>query len=162
MKGLGGKVSTESFHDGHDEVRCIDRSRPTGGHRLCLGEEPNAIHSMLVGIAERGAFPASEGVIGHRNRDRDVDPHHACLDAARELTCDAAAAGEDRGAVSLGMLVYECQSRFERCCMHELQHGPEDLVSIALHGGCHAVEQRGPGKETMLVALKSEPAAIDH
>src|SRR6185503_18394152 len=50
--------------------------RPSCRDGLHLGPELHAFHAVLVGVAEGGALPAAEGVIGDRHRDRHVDADH--------------------------------------------------------------------------------------
>ncbi len=66
----------------------------------------------LVQVAEAGLFPAAEGVIGERHRDRHVDAHHARIYAGGEIASRVAIAGEDRGAVAVFVIARERQGLF--------------------------------------------------
>src|SRR3954469_8051356 len=56
-----------SLHRGDDELRAFLRSRrPARRHGLRLGVEAHRIRSVLVEIAEAGALPAAERVVGER------------------------------------------------------------------------------------------------
>src|SRR5258708_3743920 len=75
-----------SPHGRDDEMALgVDSLRPAGGDGLDLGVELHPLHAMLVGVAERTALPAAEGVVGHRHRNRHIDPDHADLDPTGEL-----------------------------------------------------------------------------
>src|SRR4029077_14727175 len=59
-----------SVHGRDREFRALlDTGRPARGNRLGLGVEADRIRTVLVEIAEAGALPAAEGVIGDRHRD---------------------------------------------------------------------------------------------
>src|SRR2546423_19997 len=85
-----------SFHRGNDELGAFLGARgPARRHGLGLGVEAHRIRAVLVEIAESGALPAAEGVIGERDRDREIDPDHADLHTAGKIACGIAVARED-------------------------------------------------------------------
>src|SRR6185437_10863359 len=70
------------IHSGNDEFGAVlDAGRPPLGHGLGLRVEEDRRGPVLVEVAEAGALPAPEGVVGHRYRDRHVDADHADLHA---------------------------------------------------------------------------------
>src|SRR5438093_334498 len=135
--------------------------RPTLRDRLHLGPEAHPFHAMLVVVAEGAALPAAEAVIGDRYRDRDVDADHADVDPLRELAGGMAVAGEDGDAVAILVLARQLESRLEIRRAHDLQHRSEDLVMVALHPGGDMIEQGRADKETFLMPLQPEAAAVD-
>src|SRR6202000_2343604 len=64
----------------------LDAGRPPRCHSLDLGVELDRRRAVLVEVAEAGALPAAEGVIGHRDRDRHVDADHAHFHSGDEVT----------------------------------------------------------------------------
>src|SRR5687768_4169330 len=64
--------------------RCFAHLRPPGGDHLGAGVERHTLGAVHVLVAEEGVLPAAEGVVGHRDGDRDVDADHPHLDAALE------------------------------------------------------------------------------
>src|ERR1700757_3356189 len=71
-----------SIHCRDDEFGTFfDAGRPPRRDGLDLGVELDRRRAVLVEVAETGALPAAEGVVGHRDRDRHVDPDHAHLNA---------------------------------------------------------------------------------
>src|SRR6266545_4036064 len=50
--------------------------RPADGDGLGAGVEADALRAVDVGVPEQRVLPPSEGVEGHRHRDRDVDADH--------------------------------------------------------------------------------------
>ena len=59
---------------------------------------------MLVGIAKGTAFPATEGVIGNRDRYRHIDTDHADIDPEGKFARRMAVAGEDGNSIAILML----------------------------------------------------------
>src|SRR3546814_14091918 len=92
-----------------------------------LGPETHPFGAVLVGVAERAALPAAEGVIGNGHRDRHVDPHHADVHPLREFARGMAVSREDRDAIAILMLARQPHRRLEIWRAHALEHGPENL-----------------------------------
>src|SRR5665213_3449153 len=68
------RANMNLIHCRDDEFGAIlDAGRPPRRHGLDLGVELDRRRAVLVEVAEAGALPAAEGVIGHRDRDRHVD-----------------------------------------------------------------------------------------
>src|SRR3954471_791958 len=85
---------TRSLHRRDDELRALLHSRrPARGDGLGLGVEPDRVRAVLVEVAEAGALPAAEGVVGDRHRDRHVDADHADIDLRCEVARRVAVAG---------------------------------------------------------------------
>src|SRR3954447_9800854 len=73
---------TASLHRRNHELRAFLRSgRPARRDGLGLGVEADRIRSVLVEIAEPGALPAAERVVGERHRDCEIHAGHAGLHA---------------------------------------------------------------------------------
>src|SRR3982751_2958888 len=90
-------------HGGYNE-RILAGDGPVGpalGDLLELGPEAHALRPVLVDVAEAGALPAAERVVGDRHRDGHVDADHADIDPRRELARGVAVAGEDGDAVAV-------------------------------------------------------------
>ena len=60
----------------------LHTARPAGSDCLDLGPELHALRAVLVGVAEGGALPAAECMVGERNRDRHIDADHVDLNLA--------------------------------------------------------------------------------
>src|SRR3954471_24984429 len=77
---------TASLHRRNHELRAFLRSgRPARRHGLGLGVKAHRIRSVLIEIAEAGALPAAERVVGERHGDCEVHADHADLDALSEI-----------------------------------------------------------------------------
>src|SRR5262249_3438981 len=93
------------LHRRNDELGAfLDAGWPARRHGLGLGVEADRIRSVLVEVAEAGALPAAERVIGERHRNREVDADHADVHPAGEIACGVAVAREDRDAVAILVL----------------------------------------------------------
>ena len=55
----------------------LDAGRPTRGDGLEFGVETNAVHSVLVHVAEGGTFPTAETIIGQRHGNGNIHTYHA-------------------------------------------------------------------------------------
>src|SRR3954468_18233654 len=139
----------------------LDPGRPARGYRLGLGVEADRIRPVLVEVAEAGLFPAAEGVIGDRHRDRHVDADHADIDLGREVARGVAVAGEDGNAVAVIMLRRQRQRFLVVVRAHHREHRAKDLFLVDPHVLGDVVEQRTTEIETFLVALHLETAAVD-
>src|SRR3954466_9380601 len=65
---------TASLHRRNHELRAFLRAGgPARRHGLGLGVEAHRIGSVLVEIAEAGALPAAERIVGEGHRDCEVD-----------------------------------------------------------------------------------------
>src|SRR5208337_1576723 len=151
-----------SVHGRDAELRSIlDARRPARGH--CLGARVKAdrVRAVLVEVAEAGALPAAEGVIGDRHRDRHVDADHADLDAAGEVARRVAVAREDRDAVPVFMVVTEAERFRIVVRAHDRQHGAKNLFLVDAHVLGDMVEEAAAHVEAALVALHLEAAPVD-
>src|SRR5437773_8643112 len=93
------------LHRRDDELGAfLGAGRPARRDGLGLGIEAHRIRPVLVEIAEAGALPAAEGVIGERHRNREVHADHADLYAAGEVARGIAVTREDRNAVAVFVL----------------------------------------------------------
>src|SRR3954451_6956789 len=99
--GLDYQVTTSLHRRDHELRALLHPARPARGHGFGLGVEAHRVRSVLVEIAEAGALPASERIVGDRHRDRHVDAHHADIDFRREIARRVAVAGEDGDAVAV-------------------------------------------------------------
>src|ERR1700738_3906727 len=99
------RVNTALIHCGDDEFGAVlDAGRPPRRDGLDLGVELDRGRAVLVEVAEAGALPAAEGVVGHRDRDRHVDTDHADLHPGDKVARGVAIPGEDGHAVAVLML----------------------------------------------------------
>src|SRR5271170_4372906 len=95
-----------SVHRRDRELRpVLDAGWPAGSHRLGAGVEADRIGPVLVEIAEAGALPAAERIVGDRHGNRHVDADHADLDLAGEIARGVTVTGEDRDAVAVFVVV---------------------------------------------------------
>ena len=85
---------------------------------------------MLVQVAEAGALPTAERVVGDRNGDRNIDADHTNLHAGREVASGIAVAGEDGDAVAVLVIARQTQRLFVVVRADDLQDGSEDLFLI--------------------------------
>src|ERR1700722_6639082 len=91
-----GPVAGISVHRWDRELSpVLDPGRPARSHGLGAGVKADRIRSMLIQVAEAGALPAAERIIGDRDRNRHVDPDHADLDLGGEVARRVAVAGEE-------------------------------------------------------------------
>src|SRR3569833_1999324 len=163
--GTKPRAKSALGHGRDDEagVGVLQRAfRPAGGHGLGLGPEAQTFHAVLVDVAEGRALPAAEGVIGHRHRDRHIDPDHADVDAGGEVARRAAVLGEDGHAVAVLVLGRQGERLLKGLGAQDLQHRPEDLLVVGLHVRLDLVEQGRPDEEALLVALQAELAPVDN
>src|SRR3954465_14933673 len=130
--------------------------RPALGDLLVLGPEADALLTMLVDVAEAGALPAAERVIGDGDRDRHVDADHADIDPGRELAGGVAVAGEDGDAIAIFMVGGEAQSLLEAVRADHLQDRTENLLLVGAEARLHMVEEGRTDEETLLMALQRE------
>src|SRR5262249_12503576 len=115
--------------------------RPAGRYRLCLGVKTNRIWSMLIEVAEAGAFPSAEGVISERHRNRKVDSHHADLHAIDEIARSIAIARKDRHAISIFMLRWKLHRFLIVFGAHDRQNRSKNLFLVDSHIRLHVIEQ---------------------
>src|SRR5207248_7569604 len=97
-------------------VRVNESVGPALGHDLVLGPEAHAFLTVLADVAEAGALPPAEAMVGDRHRDRHVDPDHADVDARGEFAGGVAVAGEDGDAVAVLVLRRQLQRLLEVWC----------------------------------------------
>ena len=83
-----------------DVTNLLTTLGPTGRDDLGLRVEAHALGAVNVGVAQQRLLPATEGVVGDRNRDRHIDTDHAGLDIDDEVAGRVTVGGEDRGAVA--------------------------------------------------------------
>src|ERR1700747_2571421 len=82
-----------SSHGRDDELGAFFRPRgPPRRYRLGLGVEAHRVGPVLGEVAEAGALPAAERVIGERNGNGEIDADHADVDARGEIACRVAVA----------------------------------------------------------------------
>src|SRR5215468_5466830 len=80
-----GLRSRGSRHGWNDELRTLlDPARPARGHGLGSRVKAHSIGAVLVQVAEAGALPSAEGIIGERYRYGHVYTDHADTDAGGE------------------------------------------------------------------------------
>ena len=106
---------------------------------------------MHVVVPEQRPLPSAEAVERGRYGNRHVDPDHPDLRAGREVARRVAVAGEDRGPVSVLVIVDEGEGLLVALRAHQRQHRAEDLVGVDRHLRPHPVEQ-APAEE--------EPAGV--
>ena len=63
--------------------------------------EPDTFGAIHVVVAEEGLLPTTEGMEGHRNRNRHVDTNHADFNVVRESPRCVPFAGEHRHSVGI-------------------------------------------------------------
>src|SRR3546814_223128 len=114
----------------------------------------------LVQCAEARGLPPGKGVIGEWHRDRHVHADHADVDAIAEVAGSVAVAGEDGGAVAVGIRHRKLQRLAVILGAHHREHRSEDLFLVDIHVGGHTVEQAAADEEAVLIALHGEAAAV--
>ena len=95
-------------------------------------------------IPVEGATPAGKGEERQRHRDGHVDPHLAHRHLVAELASGGATAGEEGGAVAIGVGVDEGKRLIQAPHLETGQHGAEDLLPVDAHLGGHAAKQGRP------------------
>src|SRR3954452_9031637 len=115
--------------------RVFRRLRPAAGDDLAARVELDPLRPVDVLVAEQRRLPAAERVEGHRDRDRDVDAHHADLDLAPEVPSGRIRGGEDRSPVRVRVGVDELDRLPQRLHPDDAQHRAEDLVAVDVHLG---------------------------
>src|SRR5580692_8141882 len=126
--------SSGSVHGRDRKLRALlDAGRPARGHRLGLGVEADRVGAVLIEIAEAGLLPATEGVIGDRHRDRNVDADHADIDLGGEIARRVAVAGEDRNAIAVIMVGRQRQRFLVVVGAHHREHGTKNLFLVDPH-----------------------------
>ena len=91
-------------------------------------------------VAEEGAVPAGEWEPRHRGGHADVDPDHAGIEMAFELTGGVPAAGEDGSAVAEIALVTDRDCFVQICRSDDGQDGAEDFFFPNTHFRPHFVD----------------------
>ena len=119
----------------HGEVRPGRRGGlgPAGRDGLGAGVELHSLRAVDVQIAEERLLPAAKREEGHGHRDGDVHPHHPHLHLVLEALRRRAGAGEDGGAVAVGVRVDDREGLLERAGAEHDQHWPEDLLAVDRH-----------------------------
>src|SRR5690606_23682725 len=88
--------NAQLVHRRNDELGAVlDAGGPARGDGLRLCIEPERVGAVLVEVAESRTLPSAERVVGNRHGNRNVDAHHAHLNAGREVASRIAVAGED-------------------------------------------------------------------
>src|SRR5215204_4690548 len=136
--------------------------RPALRDGLGLGPEADALHPVLIDVAEARTLPAAEGVIGDRHRDRDIDPNHSDIDPGREFPRGMTVSRKDGDSVAVRMLAWKTDCFFEAVGSDHLQHWPEDFLLVGTKMGLHMIEQGWADEEALLMALKTKTSAVDH
>ena len=139
----------------------LDAGRPTRGDGLEFGVETNAVHSVLVHVAEGGTFPTAETIIGQRHGNGNIHTYHAHPHPRGELASGVAVAGVDGSAVSVVMGGGKRYGFFKIGSTGNLKDGTEDFFLVRLHSGGDIVEQRGPQEEAVFVPLQTEFPAVN-
>ncbi|KFF32029.1 chemotaxis protein [Pseudomonas aeruginosa VRFPA01] len=122
---------------------------PAAGDGLGLGIEAHRLLAVGVQVAVEGALPAGEGEERQRYRDRHVDSHLADLHRVLVAPSGAAGAGEQAGAVAIGIGVDQGDGLFQAIHLQAGQHRAEDFLAVQAHPRRHCTEQGG-----------SEPVAV--
>src|ERR1700712_1378903 len=115
---------------------------------------------MHMLVAEQRVLPATEGVIGHRYRDRDVDADHADLDATLKPAGRVAAGGGDGGGGAVGVCVDQLDGLVDRGGPQYRQDGAENFLAVDVHLGADLVENRWANEETLFAAGHPQPTAV--
>src|ERR1700736_6556467 len=134
---------------------------PARRHGLGLGVEAHRVRPVLVEVAEAGTLPAAEGVIRKWHGNREVDAHHADVDARGEVARRVAVAGEDGDAVAVFVLGGKPQRILVILRPHHREHRPENLLLVDAHGRLDLVKQTAAHEIAVLIALQVEAAAVD-
>src|SRR5436309_1402112 len=112
--GMSSKGSAEGRNMERAFVTGVDEAvGPALGHDLVLGPEAQALLPVLANVAETGALPPAEAVVGNRHRDRHIDSDHPNVDSRSEFARRVAVAGEDRDAVAIFVLAGEADCLLE-------------------------------------------------
>src|SRR3990172_6815958 len=160
---LHGNSERDLLHGWDDELGTfLGAGRPARGDGLGFSVEADRIRPVLIEIAEAGALPAAEVVIGERHRNGEVHAHHADLHAIDEIARGVAVAGEDRNPVAVFMLGRQPHRFLVVLGAYHGEHGPEDFLLVDAHMRLHVVEQTAAHEIAVLVALHLEAAAVDH
>src|SRR3546814_1818874 len=112
-----------------------------------------AVWAVLIQVSEARGLPPAKGVIGEWHRDRHVHADHADVDAIAEVAGSVAVAGEDGGAVAVGIRHRKLPRLAVILGAHHREHRSEDLFLVDIHVGGHKVEQAATDEEAVLIAL---------
>ncbi len=100
----------------------------------------------------------------HRHRDSHIDSDHSGPRLVDEPASRGAAAGEHSRAVREFVRADKIYRGLEIRHAYDTQHGPEDLLLIDSHLGCHPVEhgrtQKEPALESSLPTINDKVSAL--
>ena len=98
----------------------------------------------------------------HRDRHRDVDPHHASLHFLHELARIVTVTGKDSAAVTKFMAIHRIDGGLVVRHANNAQHRPEDLFAIDTHLRRNVVKQGTANVVAVRVTRHLIVAAIGH
>jgi len=116
---------------------------------------------MHVVVSERPNLPFAKRVKCHWDRDRQVDANPAYQDLVGELTCRIAITDEDRGAVTILILIDQAS----RCLVigrpRHSQDRAKDLFLIDRHLRANTVKQAASNEVTILITLEGKVTTVE-
>src|SRR6266851_4717194 len=117
---------------------------------VVLPDPAGPIRRMITGALSRitaGAketfLPTTEGEIGHRSSDANIDADISRRSFIAESAGSRAARSEERSLVSVRAPAKKFYGLIDGICAAHAQHGTEDLRVGELAGGRDAIENRG-------------------
>src|SRR6476646_5167908 len=108
-------------------------------------EAPGCV--VQAGVSVGGVLPTLHRVGGHRDRDRDIHPDHSGGCAALEFVGGGAVSGEDRGTVTVAVVLDQAERVVEGVHPMHDEHRTEKLLlvrrgrdrDVGEHGGTDEV-----------------------
>ena len=132
---------------GADGLLGVGLGEPRRGHILGLGEEDEAVAAHAVQVAEERLLVAGEAEDAERNRNADVDPHHAAVGAPGELARIVAAFGVDHEPLAKRLAFMIARPSSKSFDPLDAQHRAEDLLVAHVHPRLTWSRMVGPTKK---------------
>eukprot|EP01022_Parablepharisma_sp_SALTPOND_P009847 TRINITY_DN14066_c0_g1_i1.p1 TRINITY_DN14066_c0_g1~~TRINITY_DN14066_c0_g1_i1.p1 ORF type:complete len:1308 (-),score=476.92 TRINITY_DN14066_c0_g1_i1:655-4578(-) len=136
------------------------RGVPARGDGLGLGPEGHGLLAVGAEVAQLGGARTGEAEIRHRHRDRHVDPDLADVDLVLELARRIAGAGEDGGAVAVGVGIDEGDGVIQGFQFDDAHGRAEDFLGVDIHLRLDAREDGRADEVAVLAAGHRAVAAI--
>mmetsp|Transcript_807 Transcript_807/g.2876 ORF Transcript_807/g.2876 Transcript_807/m.2876 type:complete len:251 (+) Transcript_807:135-887(+) len=133
---------------------------PLRGDGLGVGVELHALLAIeVVRAGERGSG-AREGEHGEGHGDWHVDPHLPDIDVLLEFPRRGTGAREQRGAVAVRVGIDGGDCAVQAVGLHAYEHGPENLLLVAVHVRGDAREDGWPDEVALPVPRDLDTAAV--
>mmetsp|Transcript_809 Transcript_809/g.2889 ORF Transcript_809/g.2889 Transcript_809/m.2889 type:complete len:302 (+) Transcript_809:135-1040(+) len=134
-----------------------------GRSRTCDLGVATHLHALLaievVRAGERGSG-AREGEHGEGHGDWHVDPHLPDIDVLLEFPRRGTGAREQRGAVAVRVGIDGGDCAVQAVGLHAYEHGPENLLLVAVHVRGDAREDGWPDEVALPVPRDLDTAAV--